>query len=83
MKDSDGWTPLHHACFNGNLGLCLCVSTLVLCDNLGGVNSLATLTKQRLVRAPRNSGVVRELLDGGANLLVQGVGKEAEPRTAS
>ncbi|CAK9082812.1 unnamed protein product [Durusdinium trenchii] len=38
VKDADGWTPLHHACFNGN------------------------------------SSVVRELLQGGANLYIQGVG---------
>ncbi|CAJ1330344.1 unnamed protein product [Effrenium voratum] len=38
VKDIDGWTPLHHACFNGN------------------------------------SAVVRELLAGGAQLLIRGNG---------
>jgi len=38
VRDMDGWTPLHHGCFNGN------------------------------------SMVVRALLQGGANLLIQGVG---------
>lgn len=38
VRDTDGWTPLHHACFNGN------------------------------------SMVVRALLQGGANLLIQGFG---------
>jgi len=38
VKDVDGWTPLHHACFNGN------------------------------------SGMVKELLHGGANLYIRGSG---------
>jgi len=38
VKDVDGWTPLHHACFNGN------------------------------------SGMVKELLHGGANLYIRGTG---------
>jgi ankyrin repeat protein len=65
ITDSNGWSPLHHAAFNGDL-----LSVNILKENGANINAFSNQFKTPLHFAALNNhpAIIASLLEGGAQI---------------